>query len=394
MNRTGFCFVLSLILFAAGVFLPFLLHAAGTITYMERFDERSSPVPWAQRSNNGKLEIKGQGYTIAKSGETEGTVFTTLDFPADLTKDFQMESSVTFLDGAENLGYGIVWGATQDARSLYYFIIDAQGSYGYGKRVNGEEERTVEWTESPFIEKGGTNLLHVGKTGNKMDFYINGQPLMSVPFGPPFGKFTGLCVAHGLAVKYNNFLITGSTDIVPDNLSVVIDGNINGEFVWKNARDYKAFTAKVFNNGSIVANRAFDADSVSVRTRISVPGESASSSCGVYLQTGEGALLKLEWNKTPKGPVARFSVSGQGKDLGSKELPLSAKEFTFKFTRNKDTFKGEVETDGKLVEVGSLNWPKLSARQWVGISCFRPESGGDKAKPVEYSFTDYYIGKP
>jgi len=394
MKRKGF-FALSLILFVAGVFMPFLLHAGGTITYIERFDERSKPIAWAQQTKEGyKLEVKGQGYTIARTGEMDGTVFTTLDFPVDLNKDFQMESSVTFLNGAENLGYGIVWGATRDARSLYYFIIDAQGCYGYGKRVNGEEERTVEWTESPFIEKGGTNLLHIRKTGNKIDFYINGQPLMSVPFGASFGKFTGLCMAHGLAVRFNNFLITGTTDIVPDNLSVAIDGNINGEFVWKNVKNHRDFSAKMFNNGSIVANRVFNGDSVAVRTRISVPDESAGSSCGVYLQTDEGALLKIERGRTPKGPVARFSVFGQGKDLGSKELPLPAKEFTFKFTRNKDTFKGEVEAEGKMVEVGSLNWPKLSTRQWVGISCFRPAEGGDKTKPVEYGFTDFYIGTP
>ncbi len=386
-----------LCLFSCVVFviLPFLLHAAGTITYMERFDERSSPVAWAQRSKAGdKLEIKGQGYTIARTGETEGTVFTTLDFPVDLNKDFQMESSVTFLEGAENLGYGIVWGATQDARSLYYLIIDAQGSYGYGKRVNGEEERTVDWTEAPFIEKGGTNLLHVRKTGNKMDFYINGQPLMSVPFGAPFGKFTGLCMAYGLAVKFNNFLITGSTDIVPDKFSVVIDGNINGEFVWGNIRDEKSFTAKVFNNGSIAASKVIDGNNAAVRVRMATPGDSAGSICGVYLQTAEGALLKLERSDTPKGPVARFSVSGKGKDLGSKEIALPAKEFTFVFTRNKGTFKGDVEVAGKLTEVGSLNWPNISTKQWAGISCSRPVTGGDRMKPVEYKFTNFDIGKP
>jgi len=114
----------------------------------------------------------------------------------------------------------------------------------------------------------------------------------------------------------------------------------------------------------------------------------AGASCGVYINTQDGALLKLEAQWDAQGAVIRFSALAGGKDFGQKEVPWPEPEPILILARRKDQFVGLArKADGTLVTVASLNWPGLTAKATAGVIATNHSTAG---AVCTFSLTDIW----
>jgi hypothetical protein len=94
--------------------------------------------------------------------------------------DFEAEVEAKLEDGADSNGYGLLF-RFQDRENFYRFDISGDGYYLLSKFVKGEWITIVDWTASPFINKGKVdNLLKVSAIGPTLTVSANGQQLASV----------------------------------------------------------------------------------------------------------------------------------------------------------------------------------------------------------------------
>jgi serine/threonine protein kinase len=93
---------------------------------------------------------------------------------------FSVETTLVEAQVADTVAYGLTFRENADDADLYAFEIDSDGYYSVSVRHNGEWQTLVEWTESPFINQGGTNQLSVKAVGPKLTFYINGLEAASI----------------------------------------------------------------------------------------------------------------------------------------------------------------------------------------------------------------------
>src|SRR5690606_3497940 len=88
--------------------------------------------------------------------------------------DFYMEVETIHYEGSLNNQFGIL--ARFDEEGNYYlFAAGSDGYYTIQRRVDGEWEVIVDWTESEFIEfgEGGRNTLGLLAEGDTYTFLIN-----------------------------------------------------------------------------------------------------------------------------------------------------------------------------------------------------------------------------
>ncbi|NJN93367.1 MAG: FHA domain-containing protein [Anaerolineales bacterium] len=93
--------------------------------------------------------------------------------------DFEVEVEAKLEDGADTNGYGLLF-RFQDRENFYRFDISGDGYYLLSKFVKGEWTTLVDWTASPFINKGkSANILKVSAFGPNLTIWANGQQLAS-----------------------------------------------------------------------------------------------------------------------------------------------------------------------------------------------------------------------
>lgn len=98
-------------------------------------------------------------------------------------KDFTMGTEFSVLSGYEEYPVWFLWGH-KDMQNQFAFYITATGRYEYTKKVNGVVTVIIPAKSSTAIKKGKNvaNKLHIKKTGNKIEFYINDILVDAVPY--------------------------------------------------------------------------------------------------------------------------------------------------------------------------------------------------------------------
>lgn len=92
----------------------------------------------------------------------------------DQTKDFMIETSITFLSGNESYPFGINWGMKDLHQNSFEFNI-ARGHFSYAKIVAGQYQNIITWTAHSAIRSGAgaTNKLTIRKRGAKLELSVN-----------------------------------------------------------------------------------------------------------------------------------------------------------------------------------------------------------------------------
>lgn len=160
---------------------------------------------WANAvSTNGNAYVS-DGNLYFKSTNPDGAAgCTNLISGFDPNRDFEIETSMKYLNGNDNKQISLVFGKNPDEWSRYNFGFSGNGYYTIDKSYNNENTDIVGWTFSKLVEIGSYNKFTVRKINNTLYFYINESFVYSMPFAPFYGNSFGYQTPQGteIAVDY------------------------------------------------------------------------------------------------------------------------------------------------------------------------------------------------
>lgn len=124
--------------------------------------------------------------------------------------DFLAEVDAGYVAGPQSAEYGFVFRYVDD-ENLYFFAISAEGYYSLFKRLDGQWETLVSWTQSDALNTGSSalNRLSVLAEGSQITLYANSTPLATVEDDAfatgSIGLAAGTFDEAGLEVSFDNF---------------------------------------------------------------------------------------------------------------------------------------------------------------------------------------------
>lgn len=168
-------------------------------------DFNSDKNNWANAVSTNGYAYVSKGYLNFKSTSPDGAAGCTNTISGfDSNKDFEIESSMKFLNGNDNKQISLVFGKDPSVWSRYNFGFSGNGYYTIDKSYNNENSDIVNWTFSKLIRIGDFNKYTVRKISNTLYFYVNETLVYSMPFAPFYGNAFGYQTPQGteIAVDY------------------------------------------------------------------------------------------------------------------------------------------------------------------------------------------------
>jgi hypothetical protein len=133
------------------------------------------------------------------------------DPPRDFA-DFALEVEARRASGPLDNEFGVLVRYQPETDEFYLFAISSNGFYSVQKYQANEWQKLVEWTESAAILQGeDVNRLRVTGQGDKMRFFVNGEPLTEVEDASFRSGSVGLLASTnekgGVAVAFDNLRV-------------------------------------------------------------------------------------------------------------------------------------------------------------------------------------------
>jgi pSer/pThr/pTyr-binding forkhead associated (FHA) protein len=143
-----------------------------TLIYSDDFND--SETGWGEVFEQDAVrQYGGSRYHIIVK---ENDVFTWSKLGRDFT-NFVLEVDATQDEGPSNNGYGVLF-RSEDDEHFYRFGVSGDGFYFLDKSVGSEWVPVIDWTESPYINRGQAgNRLKVTCAGSQITLHVNDQYL-------------------------------------------------------------------------------------------------------------------------------------------------------------------------------------------------------------------------
>jgi hypothetical protein len=143
--------------------------------------------------------------------EPEYSTWSYPDPPRDFA-DFALEVDARRVSGPLDNEFGVLVRYQPETDEFYLFEMSSNGFYSVEKYQAGEWEHLVKWTESAAILQGqAVNRLRVTGQGDKMRFFVNGEPLTQVEDASFRSGSVGLLASAGdkggVAVAFDNLRV-------------------------------------------------------------------------------------------------------------------------------------------------------------------------------------------
>lgn len=192
------------------VFLT-LRPRAGEYQVLLSDDFRDNRNNWLLSTEPGaSAQLKDGSYLLgSKHG---GLTFTTVSPDMDPDSDFAISVTARYLSGSQDSAFGLVWGARPD--HFWLFGITPQGNATVGAidlNRGGSAVNDVGVVHKAIRTNGGTNLLKVTKTGDRLRFSVNDVVVYEMVHQPFFGQGIGLITLSGPGIAvFDDFKVEGS----------------------------------------------------------------------------------------------------------------------------------------------------------------------------------------
>ena len=160
---------------------------------------------WANGSTKNGSSYVSNGTLIFTSNVDEGAAGCTRSlFHIDQRKDFELETRLSWVSGAENQSFYFVFGKQPSEWSRYNIGLSGDGYYRIDKSYMNEYTDIVKWTLSSHVQKKGYNTLTVRKVENTLYYFINSNLVYSMPFESFYGDEIGYQISATvkIAVDY------------------------------------------------------------------------------------------------------------------------------------------------------------------------------------------------
>lgn len=155
--------------------------------YQEEF---SSVGAWPTgRTSDRSLEVQNGKYYFEHRKKSDSYTLYTRSFNLDLTKDFELITSIQKISGVSDYGICFLYDY-QDGDNFQEFSYTANGYYRVAESTSGKWTAKKNWTKSDKVKRGNynINILKVRKTGSTIFFYMNGSLVHNMPYNRFKGK--------------------------------------------------------------------------------------------------------------------------------------------------------------------------------------------------------------
>jgi len=125
----------------------------------------------------------------------------------DQSRNFEIETSIRFVEGKMDKGYGLQWGKAINPLKQFDFLLTGAGHFTIDK-YTGEFKDYVPFTISDKVNRYAYNKLTIRKFDGIYYFFLNEKLVHSMPFEPFFGNLIGFQVAENSTIKVDNIDIS------------------------------------------------------------------------------------------------------------------------------------------------------------------------------------------
>jgi uncharacterized repeat protein (TIGR01451 family) len=301
----------------------------------------------------------------------------------DQKRDFEIETSMRFVEGQMDKGYGLQWGKSVNPIRQFDFLLTGGGHFTIDK-YDGKFSDFVPFTLSDDVNRYAFNKLTVRKVSDKYYFFLNEKLVHSMPFEPFFGNLLGFQVGDNSTIMVDHIEIAYLDEVMEEKSKVLI---MDYKFITNSDKVAigKAVTLTV--NVTNVGNK--DASNLSISYKVPENIEVLDFKKVPSLKAGEEQLLTLQFFATKNYTDSVIPISFQiaGADITNvndldlsvemdkpvtKEIDKSLAQNFSEFRGGNDPLKGlNVAQAMKSVQVGeyygliigidqySGDWPQL-----------------------------------
>jgi hypothetical protein len=121
----------------------------------------------------------------------------------DQNRSFEIETSIRFVEGQMDKGYGVQWGKAANPIKQFDFLLTGAGHFTIDK-YTGEFKDYVPFTISPKVNRYAFNKLTIRKVADKYYFFLNESLVHTMPFEPFFGNLVGFQVAENSTIRVDH----------------------------------------------------------------------------------------------------------------------------------------------------------------------------------------------
>ncbi len=296
----------------------------------------------------------------------------------DQNRDFEIETSLRFVEGQMDKGYGLQWGKSVNPVRQFDFLLTGGGHYTIDK-YDGKFSDYVPFTLSDDVNRYAFNKLTVRKVSDKYYFFLNEKLVHTMPFEPFFGNLLGFQVGDNSTIMIDHIEIAYLDEVKEEKSKVLI---MDYKFITGSDKVAigKAVTLTV--NVTNVGNK--DATNLSISYKVPENVEVVDFKKVPSLKAGEEQLLTLQFfaNKNYNDSIIPVSFEIAGADITNvndldlsvevdkpvkKEIDKSLAQNFSEFRGGNDPLKGlNVAQAMKSVQVGEYYGLIIGIDQYTG----------------------------
>jgi uncharacterized repeat protein (TIGR01451 family) len=226
----------------------------------------------------------------------------------DQKRNFEIETSIRFVEGKMDKGYGLQWGKAINPLKQFDFLLTGSGHFTIDK-YTGDFKDYVPFTLSDKVNRYAFNKITVRKVADTYYFFLNEHLVHSMPFEPFFGNLLGFQVAENSTIRVDNIEIAYLDKAGEGKSKVLImdykfDSNSDKVSIGKPV----TLTLNVSNVGDK------DASGLTINYKLPSNVEVVDFKNVTALKKGEEQLLTLQFFATKNYPDSiipvKFEISG------------------------------------------------------------------------------------
>jgi len=226
----------------------------------------------------------------------------------DQKRSFEIETSIRFVEGKMDKGYGLQWGKAINPMKQFDFLLTGAGHFTIDK-YTGEFKDYVPFTISDKVNRYAFNKLTIRKVADMYYFFLNEKLVYSMPFEPFFGNMIGFQVAENSTIRVDNIDIAYLDKMVDTKSKVLImDYKFNTKSDKVSIGKPVTLTLNVTNVGDK------DADALTINYKLPANVEVVDFKSVPGLKIGEAQLINLQFfankNYTDSIIPVRFEIAG------------------------------------------------------------------------------------
>jgi outer membrane protein OmpA-like peptidoglycan-associated protein len=177
--------------------LPLYARSQDVQLFHDDFDDNRNAWSLADKEFRS-TQISGGDFLFTHK-RAEGMQWSFKKVAMDPGLDFSIETRLARQTGADNSGYGLMWGL--DNVNYFGFLINSLGQFEVFKYNQKQFEWRLPKTASTAIVAGGANKLAVRKMAGRLLLYINDRLVYNSVYEPIFGPYLGFLVDGQISVS-------------------------------------------------------------------------------------------------------------------------------------------------------------------------------------------------